>query len=122
MVKFLKCFGIKRRATKSKRIVAAETPQTAMQKDKGKECDEDCHGDGMRRSCSVYTTKSVERNTRDRRGYTQSKLDQGKLTVDATCTPFNPRLLMDLGLLNETLEKLNEIIDCSMRVVDKQTS
>jgi hypothetical protein len=51
----------------------------------------------------------------------EAKPNQGKLILDATCTPADVHYPTDLGLLNEAREKLDEMIDVLHAASEKQT-
>jgi IS5 family transposase len=116
MVKFRKRFKAERLARINELILAAE--QEALQKEKEEDDDDhnnDDQGGSSKAEAELSEDIVVEETT------PKEKPNQGTIILDATCTPADLRYPTDLGLLNEAREKLDEIIDSSMRpMVRKQ--
>lgn len=107
LVKFRKRFKKERMAEINERIVLAEqsakpTDQEAHREDDN---DNDQHGPG------ASEPKENGNQTITESGTEPAQDNQGTLILDATCTPADIKYPTDLGLLNESREKLDEIID-----------
>jgi len=111
MVKFRKRFKAKRLAKINELILAAERAQ-AEEQNKQDDDHNDSHVDNDKPPKGSHkptrSTDPVESKSK-----TEKPLppNQGTLILDATCTPADIHFPTDLGLLNESREKLDEIID-----------
>lgn len=89
------------------------------EKETGRE--DDNHHDDDPQDPGLSDTKTQENETTAESDAEQSNPNQGTLILDATCTPADIKYPTDLGLLNESREKLDEIIDTLHKVKGKAT-
>lgn len=111
LVKFRKRFKKDRMAQINERIALAEQATKTSEKETGREDDND-HDDGQQGpGLPDAQTKENEAEATADSVSEESRPNQGTLILDATCTPADIKYPTDLGLLNESREKLDEIID-----------
>lgn len=110
LVKFRKRFKKERMAQINERIAMAE--KLAQTSEKEAEQKDDSSNDNQQGpgSSGPEGKEKADEATTDA-GTESSKPNQGTLILDATCTPADIKYPTDLGLLNESREKLDEIID-----------
>ena len=120
LVKFRKRFKKERMDQINERIAlsehAAKTSAKEAETDKKDDNDpKDQQGPGH------SEVEKAENETTANADTEETKPNQGTLILDATCTPADIKYPTDLGLLNESREKLDEIIDTLHQAKDKAT-
>ncbi|EHQ90847.1 LOW QUALITY PROTEIN: transposase family protein [Desulfosporosinus youngiae DSM 17734] len=115
LVKFRKRFKKDRMAKINERIALAERAAKTSRKGSREERDDDQQGPNL------PDADKEEKKTPADSDSEESKPNQGTLILDATCTPADIKYPTDLGLLNESREKLDEIIDTLHKAKGKAT-
>lgn len=118
LVKFRKRFKKERMAQINERIALAEQAAKTSEKETERE-DDNHHND--QQGPGLPNAEKKENETTANSVSEESKPNQGTLILDATCTPADIKYPTDLGLLNESREKLDEIIDTLHKANGKAT-
>ncbi|MPM66535.1 IS5 family transposase ISDha14 [bioreactor metagenome] len=120
LVKFRKRFKKERMSQINERIALSEQAAKISKNQAQTDRKDDNDHDDQRGPRSPQAGKAESEITVEATSE-KSTPNQGMLILDATCTPADIKYPTDLGLLNESREKLDEIIDTLHQAKDKVT-